>query len=132
MTIPHYDTVRDEPLLTDDAILQRLDDLLEEGAVLRLWFMFLDEERYQLPLLLPMDVGGAPGPDDVEAIASFVSDLAAAVDAATAIVVVEWGDLDRAEAAVEWMRVAAAACTESGVDYRGPFECSPFGVRPLG
>jgi hypothetical protein len=68
----------------------------------------------------------------VEAIASFVSDLAAAVDAATAIVVVEWGDLDRAEAAVEWMRVAAVACAESGVDYRGPFECSPFGVRPLG
>ncbi|MDO7883363.1 hypothetical protein [Antiquaquibacter soli] len=132
MTIPHYDTVRDEPLPTDDAVLSRLDDLLEEGLALRLWFMFLDDESYQLPLLLPMDLGGAPGSDDVDAIARFIDDLAAAVDAATAIVVVEWGDLDHAEIAVEWMRVVAAACSQSGVDYRGPFECSPFGVRPLG
>lgn len=129
MTIPHYDTVRDRPLLDDDAIIERLDHLLEAGLVLRLWFMFLDDAGIQLPLLLPMDVIDSPDDGDVESVARFISDLADATDAAAVVLVVEWGEQDSPQHAAEWMQVALAASLESGRPFRGPFECSPSGVR---
>lgn len=130
MTIPHYDTVRDEPLLTDEAVLRRLDHLLERGLVLRLWLMFLDDDGRQLPLLLPVDVTGPPDDDAAESIGTMLADLVEATGAGSAVVVVEWGELDSACDAIEWMLAAAEACEVSGVAYRGPFECSPFGVQP--
>lgn len=131
MTIPHYDTVRDVPLLSEDDVIERLDELLGEGLVLRLWFVFLDERGCQLSLMLPVDLPGAPDEHDDEFVARFASDLVEGTGAATVVVVVEWGELDSPCDALEWLRVARGGLESSGLAFLGPFECSPFGVRAI-
>lgn len=92
MTPPHFDTVRDRPLLTDDDVLERVAAIVGRARRRRLWLMFLDEFGCQLPLLVPLGLPRrAPHPYDAGAIAGVLARGASAVDPAGVVIALERG-----------------------------------------
>ena len=125
---------RSEPLRTDRAIVDRVQQLIGRACRTQLWLLFLDERSVLLPTLMPNDE--LPSPLDARAGAVIASMLRQAI-AGTPIesVVVVWerrgGPIARADdkqsaAALAW------ACADAGVPVRAQLISHDFGVRCFG
>lgn len=126
MTTPHSDV----PLTADDDVRERVAELLDRAYRRQLWFMLLDDQQRQLPILLPFDVPRKPGSSHRAGFARSIGALAQEADADAMIVALErpgsatLGASDRA-----WFVLVTEACTEVGIRLRGPLLVHDDGVR---
>jgi hypothetical protein len=128
MPISPFDEVADVALDTDEALLGRVRDLVEGAYRQQLWFMFLDEDDRQLPLLVPLDVPDRPEHSDP--LGPFLVALVDEVRPRSFVVVLERpgpDELTRGDR--EWFAVVDNACRAAGVVRRGPILAHDDGFR---
>ncbi|WP_344790953.1 hypothetical protein [Gryllotalpicola daejeonensis] len=129
------DTIdKDEPLITDTAINDRVARLIGRACRAQLWLLFLDERSVMLPTLMPNDE--LPSPLDAELAEGIASMLRQAI-AGTPIesVILVWERPGGPIATTEDKQSAAAlawACADEGVPVRAQLISHDFGVRTLG
>lgn len=129
MTPPAFDEARDSPLSSDDDILDRLDMLIDTALCRQVWFMFLDGDDRQLPVIMPMFVPERPHRSDARRFGNLIRRSGAEMDAATAVITYERRD-DAALSPADrlWLSTLRAACLESGLGFRGPYLCHRDGI----
>jgi hypothetical protein len=130
MPISPFDDVADISLATDEALLERVRDLVEGAYRRQLWFMFLDDDDRQLPLLVPLDVPALPGHEHPEPLGPFIAALVDEVRPRSVVVVLERpgpDELSRGDR--EWFAVADDACRAAGVLRRGSILAHDDGFR---
>lgn len=131
MPISPFDDVADVSLATDEALLERVRELVQGAYRRQLWFMFLDADDCPLPLLIPFDVPDRPEghPDQLD---SFVAALVDEVRPRSIVVVLErpgGGEPTRGDR--EWFAVVDGACRAAGVARRGPILAHDDGFRSI-
>lgn len=132
-TPPSFADVDNIPLDTDDAVQDRVVALLERAMRRQLWLMFLDEESFQVPLLMPSSIPRRPGKRHTENFAHFIGDLVDELDAASVVFVLERPGSDSISTSDrEWLALAVEACQLAGVPLRGPLICHDAGLRWIG
>lgn len=130
MPISPFDDVADVSLVTDEALLQRVRDLVEGVYRRQLWFMFLDDDDRQLPLVVPFDVPVRPGEGHRDSLGLFVATLVSDVRPHCIVVVLERpGDDFLTRGDREWFAVVDHACRAAGVARRGPILAHDDGFR---
>lgn len=122
------------PLLTDDALVDRIARLIGRACRRQLWLLFLDERSVMLPTLMPNDE--LPFPLGAEAAARVAGMLRQAL-AGTPIesVILVWERAGGPIATADDTESAAAlgwACADAGVPVRAQLISHDFGVRLLG
>jgi hypothetical protein len=130
MPISPFDDVADVALATDEALLGRVRDLVEGAYRQQLWFMFLDEDDRQLPLLVPLDVPDRPEHEHSDPLGPFLVALVDEVRPRSIVVVLERpgpDELTRGDR--EWFAVVDNACRAAGVVRRGPILAHDDGFR---
>ncbi len=124
----------DEPLRTDEQLLDRVGRIV--GAAIRpqLWLMLLDAQERQLPLLVPVEgIPAHPELDAVAGMARIVEQLARSAGAASVVAVLErpGGELpDRGVRA--WGAVLVDAAAEARIPLRALLLAHDAGVSLLG
>lgn len=131
MTVPRYEKIRNEHLLSDQQVLERVRALLPGRALRRqIWLMFLDEDHRQMPIIMPSYVPRAPDLKRKEAFARVLGSIFEEVDADALILVYERRGPDAISAADRrWLRHLHDACELSGIRMRGPILCHDRGLR---
>ena len=130
MPISPFDDVADVSLATDEAVLQRVRDVVEGAYRQQLWFMFLDEHDRQLPLLVPVDVPDCPDLAPSGGLHPFVAGLVEEVRPGSIVVVLERPGPDELTLGDrEWFAVVDDACRAAGVVRRGPILAHDDGFR---
>jgi hypothetical protein len=130
MPISPFDDVADVSLATDEALLERVRDLVEGAYRQQLWFMFLDERDRQLPLLIPFDVPDRPDEEHRDRLDPFVAHLVDEVQPRSIVVVLERPGPDWLTVSDrEWFAVVDDACRAAGVVRRGPILAHDDGFR---
>ena len=130
MTPQPYETARDAALTTDELVLTRVADLIQHSIRRQIWLMFLDEEKRQLPLLMPSYVPRRPEAGALGPFGEFLAGLFDEVDAASMVIIYErvgsdtLSDPDR-----EWFRLIKAACLAERIPLHGPLLAHDGGVR---
>jgi hypothetical protein len=130
MRIPNYEETHEQPLTTDDDVLERVTLLVRNALRRQLWLMFLDGDDRQLPVLMPTDVPANPGTTDASNLARFISGVNDELDATSIVVSLERrgsdeiSDDDRA-----WFRLVHDACAMAELRLRGPVLVHTRGVR---
>lgn len=130
MSMPRYDDVHDEPLTSDEHVLERTSLLLGHAVRRQIWMMFLDEQDRQLPVLMPSYVPRRPGRDHREHFARMLGVLFEDADADAMVVAYErrgGGELTAADS--EWLTLIRDACAEAAIRLRGPLLVHDNGVR---
>jgi hypothetical protein len=130
MPISPFDDVADVSLATDEALLERVRDLVEGAYRQQLWFMFLDDDDRQLPILVPLDVPDRPGEEHSDPLNPFVAALVDEVRPRSIVVVLERPGPDWLTVSDrEWFAVVERACRAAGVVRRGPILAHDDGFR---
>ena len=130
MPISPFDDVADVSLATDEALLERVRDLVEGAYRQQLWFMFLDERDRQLPLLIPFDVPDRPDEEHRDRLDPFVAHLVDEVQPRSIVVVLERPGPDWLTVSDrEWFAVIDDASRAAGVVRRGPILAHDDGFR---
>lgn len=89
MTTPNYEDTITHPLTTDALVEQRVAALVGRANRRQLWFLFLDENQVQLPLLMPVsDIPERPDAS-MSHLASLIENAMEACGARSVIVVIE-------------------------------------------
>lgn len=132
MKPPTYGESLLQPLTTDALIEQRVAALVGRACRRQLWFLFLDHQQVQLPLIIP--VGDPPARPDgsTRDLAHGIRMAMESVDAASVIVVIE-RFADQAVTAVDssWARAIDETFREAGVLVRCFLLSHRRGVRWL-
>jgi hypothetical protein len=130
MPISPFDDVADVSLASDEALLERVQDLVEGAYRQQLWFMFLDDHDRQMPLLVPLDVPDRPGEEHSDPLGPFVAALVDEVRPRSVVVVLERPGPDTlTRGDREWFAVVDHACRAAGVVRRGPVLAHDDGFR---
>ena len=125
-----YNDTREHPLTTDEHVLARAKMLLGTAVRRQLWFMFLDGDNIQLPLLMPTDVPRSPDNANPADLARFIRGIVDAEDAATIIVALERrGSEEITSDDRAWFQLVREACVMIELPQRGPLLCHTSGVR---
>ena len=133
MAAPHFDDVRDIPLVTDEQVLERATQLLDHAMRRQLWIMFYDADGCQLPLLMPSHVPARPTPTHHANYARVLGELVDEVEAdAVTIAYERRGGPELVGHDAEWLALVHAACREAGVRLRGPLLVHDGGLRWVG
>ena len=118
------------PLTTDEHVLSRAKLLLGTAMRRQLWFMFLDGDNIQLPLLMPTDVPRSPNNANPADLARFIRGVIDEADASTIIVALERRGSDEITSDDRaWFRLVREACAMIELPQRGPVLCHTGGVR---
>jgi hypothetical protein len=130
MPTPRFDDVADVALLTDESVLERVRDLVQGAYRRQLWFMLLDEEQRQLPLLIPHDVPARPSRKHGDAVQALIALLVDEIRPGGMVVVLERPGDDRLRRGdLEWIEVIDEGCRAAGVVRRGPILAHDDGFR---
>ena len=130
MTIPNYEETLTQPLSSDALIEQRVASLIGRAARRQLWFLFLDHEDVQLPLVLPFDDPPMRPDASIANLAEVIDGAAEAANAKSVIVVIErYADATFTDADKEWARSIVAALDRRGVEVRSTLLSHRRGVR---
>jgi len=132
-TPPSFADVDNIPLDADDAVHERVTALLERAMRRQIWLMFLDDEAFQLPVLMPSSIPRRPGKGHTDNFARFIGELVEQLAAAAVVFVLERPGSDAVTPTDrEWLSLAANACHRAGVPLRGPLLCHDGGLRWIG
>lgn len=128
------DIDRFAPLLTDDDINERIDQLIGRACRAQLWLLFLDERAVMLPTLMPNDE--LPSPLDAELAEGIAAMLRQAIGGTPIESVILVWERPGGPIASESDRQSAAAlawaCADAGVPVRAQLISHDFGVRWFG
>lgn len=130
MTPIPYAAIQDIPLVDDEAVRERVADLLVGACGRELWFMPLDERQCQLRMLVPVDVSPRPTERQAARFGALLAEIASGSGSREMIVAFERGggetvgQGDRA-----WFRLLAAVFREAGIRMRGPVLVHDHGAR---
>ena len=125
-----YEDTREHPLTTDEQVLDRAKLLLGTAMRRQLWFMFLDGDNIQLPLLMPTDVPRTSDNADPTQLARFIRGVVDTADAAVIIVALERRGSDEITSDDRaWFQLVRQACVMIELPQRGPLLCHTNGVR---
>jgi hypothetical protein len=130
MKTPNYEETHEQPLTTNDDVLDRVKLLVRNALRRQLWLMFLDGDDRQLPVLMPTDVPANPGTTDASNLARFIHGVNDDLDATSIVVTLERrgsdeiSDDDRA-----WFRLVRDACAMAELTLRGPVLVHTRGAR---
>lgn len=131
MTILSYEQSRLQPLDSDLEVERRVDTLIGRAHQRQLWLLFLDEERVQLPLLIPVEHLPSELPEaGGSSFALAIHDTARTVGAASVVIVLE--ELHGPEITARdraWAKAIHEACEAEGVPVRGILLSHRGGVR---
>ncbi|WAB83201.1 hypothetical protein OVN20_08880 [Microcella daejeonensis] len=124
----------DEPLRSDEQVLDRVARLV--GAAIRpqLWLMMLDPRDRQLPLLVPVEgIPAHPELDAVDGMARIIEQLARSAGAASVVAVLERPGGEHPDRGVRaWGAVLVDAAAEAGIPLRSLLLAHDAGVLLLG
>lgn len=124
-----FEETTPQPLTSDALIEQRVADIVGRAISRQLWFMFVDEDDLQLPMIIPMDRPNDPG-DHLDVLAENVKRTAELLDAAAVIVVIERRASDELSPVdIVWVRGIARSFEAAGVTLRGIALSHRHGVR---
>jgi hypothetical protein len=130
MKIPSYEDTHEQPLTTDEQVLERVTLLVRNALRRQLWLMFLDADDRQLPVLMPTDVPVRPRSSDASDLARFIHGVNDDLGASSIVVALERrgsdeiSDDDRA-----WLRLVREAAEMAELRLRGPVLVHTRGVR---
>jgi hypothetical protein len=130
MRTPNYHDAKTEPLLSEVQIEERVRALIGRACRRQLWFLFLDENQIQLPLLIPLD--DHPGSPDgtVHDLARAMGKAMDAAGAESIVVVIErYASSALAPADVAWAKAIHDAFDLEGLRLRGVLLSHNRGVR---
>jgi hypothetical protein len=130
MKPPNYDETRLQPLTTDALVQERVADLIGRAIQHQLWFLFLDDEQVQLPLIIPM--GELPGRPDafLGTVAANLHEAMEATAASTVVVVIErYADAALTAADREWALAIHDTFEQAGIGVRAILLSHRRGVR---
>ena len=122
----------DLPPLTSDALIQqRVSSLIGRAARRQIWFLFLDEQSRQLPLLLPIDdYPSRPDDEDADRFAHLLREVGDSAGAAGVVIVIErFADATVSPSDVAWARALREAAADSPLELRGLLLSHAKGVR---
>lgn len=132
MTTPRYSETRDRPLTTDDLLQERVTDLIGRANVRQHWFLFLDADGVQLPMLIPLDGLPLRPTDDLGWLADRLRDTMEELGAASIVLVLErYADAAFTVSDMAWARALHAAFDDAAVALRAVFVCHRTGVRRM-
>jgi hypothetical protein len=118
-----------EPLTTDALIEQRVGDIVGRALNRQLWFMFVDDDHLQLPLVIPVDRPAHPD-DELDLLVAKLKPMTESLEAAAVIVVIERHGGDELTAGdIAWVRAIARSFELAGVTLRGIALSHRHGVR---
>lgn len=118
------------PLVTDEDVLQRVTSLVDRAYRRQIWFLFVDGEHRQLPVLPIMDVPVRPRGPGKGNLTDFLSAVMREMGAEELIVVYERSGRPQLTAADrEWLDLVIAACTANAIRLRGPLLAHTHGIR---
>jgi hypothetical protein len=127
-----FEKSRLQPLTTDALLESRVADLIGRAIARKLWFLFLDDEQVQLPLLIPVE--GLPLlPDSgLEIIAQRIEETMEEVGAHSVAAVIErYADAALTESDRGWANALHDAFAANGIRLRGILLSHRRGVRWL-
>lgn len=130
MIPPNYEETRLQPLTTDALVQERVADLIGRAIQHQLWFLFLDQDQVQLPLVIP--VGELPILPDLflDTVAARLHEAMEAEAASAVIVVIErYADATLTSADREWARAIHLSFVQAGVAVRAILLSHRRGVR---
>jgi hypothetical protein len=131
MNPPRYDREHLPPLTSQAAIEERVVLLIGRAARRQIWFLFVDDEDRQLPLLIPVqDPPSQPKEDDDRRFAGLLANAWDQVDARGFVVVLErFGGMTLTPADSAWARTLTDAAALSPLRLHGILLSHARGVR---
>jgi hypothetical protein len=130
MRTPSYQDATTQPLTSQVLIEERVRALIGRACRHQMWFLFLDENQVQLPLMIPLDdLPSAPG-DSVHDLARAMGQAMEAAGAGSIIVVIErYASSALTAADVAWARGIHRAFDLEKIELRGVLLSHNRGVR---
>jgi hypothetical protein len=127
---PRYEDTVTQPLTSDDLIEARVSALVGRACRRQIWFLFVDSENMQLPLIIPV----ADPPDLPDAAVSQLADNIAQgvehLDAHSVIVVLErYAGPQFSAADKAWARALSSGLDAAGLPVRALLVSHSRGVR---
>lgn len=130
MRTPQYEEARLQPLTNDVLIEERVRALIGRASRHQLWFLFLDGDQVQLPLMIPLDdLPSSPG-DSAHDLARAMGQAMEAAGAQSIIVVIErYAGTALTASDSAWAKAIHAAFEQDGLSLRGILLSHNRGVR---
>jgi hypothetical protein len=130
MRTPSYEDARTQPLTSQVLIEERVRALIGRACRRQLWFLFLDGNHIQLPLMIPLDdLPGSPD-DTVHDLARAMGRAMEAAGAESIIVVIErYASSALTPADTAWAKGIHDAFDLEEIDLRGIVLSHSRGVR---
>lgn len=130
MRTPSYPDARTQPLTSQVLIEERVRALIGRACRRQLWFLFLDGNQVQLPLMIPLDDLPTAPDDTVHDLARAMGQAMEAVDAESIVVVIErYASSSLTPADVAWAKGVHEAFDREGLSLRGVLLSHNRGVR---
>ncbi len=130
MRTPTYSETTATPLTTPVLIEERVRSLIGRASRSQFWFLYLDENRVQLPLIMPIDDLPSDPRDVVHDVARFIEQAMEAVNARSVIFVIErYASSGLTDADVAWARGIHDAFDAEQIDLSGILLSHNRGVR---
>jgi hypothetical protein len=127
---PHYDDTVTQPLTSDNLIEARVSALVGRACRRQIWFLFLDSENIQLPLIMP--VADLPALPDaaVTRLADNVAFRVGHLNARAVIIVLErYAGTQFSTADTAWARALDEGFAAAGLPVRAVLVSHSRGVR---
>jgi hypothetical protein len=130
MKTPTYQDARNQPLTSQVLVEERVRALIGRACRHQLWFLFLDDNQVQLPLMIPLDDLPSAPDDSVHDLARAMGQAMEAAGAESIIVVIErYASAGLTPADVAWARGIHDAFGRENLDLRGVLLSHNRGVR---
>jgi hypothetical protein len=130
MPTSRFDDAAHLSLADDEALLDRVRDIVEGAYRRQLWLMFLDDEHCQLPIVIPHDVPSSPNRAHRTGFRPFIAELVDEIRPTAIVAVLERPGPDTVRRGDrEWFAVVDRACGAVGVVRRGPILAHDDGFR---
>ncbi len=130
MRTPSYQDTTAQPLDTEVRIEERVRALIGRASRRQLWFLFLDGDQVQLPLLIPLDDLPARPDETVSDLAQGMGEAMKAAGAESIIVVIErYASSALTPADTSWAKALHDAFDQDGIRLRGILLSHNRGVR---
>lgn len=131
-TLP-YEEARLQPLTSDVLIEERVRSLIGRASRHQLWFLFLDDDQVQLPLMIPLDDLPSRPNGGAHDLARAMGQAMDATGARSVVVVIErYAGAALTASDLGWAEAINAAFHHDGLTLRGILLSHNRGVRWIG
>lgn len=127
---PHYEDTVTQPLTSDDLIEARVSALVGRACRRQIWFLFVDSENMQLPLIIPVADPPALPDGGVPQLVGNVARGVEQLDARSVIIVLErYAGAQFTAADKAWARALGSGFDAAGLSVRAVLVSHSRGVR---